>query len=86
VNNWAIGGDIRYAGFRPPECKIGGKYSTHRFGRALDLHFKNVTAEEVRNDIKENLDLFPLITRIENNVSWFHFDVANVKRLTFFNG
>lgn len=86
VNNWNAPnpGTIQYAGFRPLDCLVGGKYSTHKFGRALDLHFTKVSAEEVRNDIHNKPSLFPLITRIEKDVSWFHFDVANVDRIIWF--
>lgn len=88
ANNWSyVAEDTpekainHYRGFRPFDVTIGAKYSQHRFGRALDLTFKNVAAEEVRQYIiaakkaAHPKDCAKYITAIELNVDWLHFDV-----------
>lgn len=76
-NDYKWGGAYKYRGFRPRDCKTGAYLSQHRFGRALDLVSKNVTAEEMRIDIMKNETIWRSlgITTIEKNVSWLHFDV-----------
>jgi hypothetical protein len=74
VNDWAWGGGYQYSGFRPFDCTVGADLSQHRLGTAFDCKFKNVTAEEVRQYIKDNPFEFPYITHIEGDVDWFHFD------------
>ena len=90
LNNYLWGGKSQYRGYRPPTCQIGSTLSAHRFGKAGDFNPVKVTAEEIRLDIKANwkkgVDLFPFITRIENNVNWFHCDNFNANRITWFNG
>jgi len=78
-NNWKAGGHLRYRGFRPHACKVGSMFSAHRFFKALDLNFKDATAEEIRQDIK-NFKIVPPINRIEDNVSWLHLDTYNGKK------
>jgi len=77
-NTWANNGQFRYRGLRPLGVipKGGAKYSQHFFGRACDLDVAGMTAEEVRQDIKANLNdpAFEFITCIEDKVSWIHFD------------
>lgn len=75
VNTWFWGGEHQYRGWRSPACRIGAKYSQHRFGRALDLVPQEVTAEEIRQDIKKGI--IPHVTCIEGGVSWLHLDVRN---------
>jgi len=82
VNNWFWGGPNQWGGWRPGNCPKGAKFSQHKFGRALDLKFKNTTAEEVRADIRANNDrpapgAFRHITCIEKGVSWLHIDCRN---------
>lgn len=58
-------------------------FSQHTFGRAADCIFKDFTAEQVRQDIRDNplhAD-FKLIGSIELDVNWLHFDVRNCHRL-----
>ena len=89
VNNWFWGGDFKWSGFRPWDCPEGARLSQHKFGRAFDCKFRNVTADEVREDMRKadcfNPDSkrpfpyeFQLIRRVENyeNMNWFHFDLA----------
>ena len=53
--------------------------SSHIFGKALDLNcgVPSMTAEKMRQLIKENADKLPCNIRIEANVSWLHFDTLN---------
>ncbi|MBI9113281.1 peptidase M15 [Maridesulfovibrio ferrireducens] len=90
VNDWLWGGPFKYSGLRSMDCEEGAALSQHKFGRAADAKFKNVTADEVRNDMRKKGLLAPenkwsgsrcfdSITCIEEtpNMSWFHFDVRN---------
>jgi len=54
VNNWYYGGNLQYCGYRPLKCKVGAKFSLHKFGLAMDMHFEKVSVEEVREDILKN--------------------------------
>lgn len=74
-----------YSGFREPECKVGAKLSQHRFGRAMDLKFKNATAQEVYKDVIENYDLYKKfgLTTVENidkTPTWLHCDLRNTNQ------
>lgn len=79
VNNWPFGGANQWGGWRPFDCKIGAVFSQHKFGRAFDVKFEIVRAEEVRQDIREHpLEYaYQYITCIEKDVSWLHFDTRN---------
>jgi len=77
INDWSWGGSNEFRGYREPDCRIGAKYSQHRFGRAFDCIFRDISADEVREYILQNPGEFPYITSIEMNVSWLHFDVRN---------
>lgn len=77
INNWKWGGSLQLCGWRPFDTITGSYLSQHKFGRAFDCHFKNTTAEEVREDLKKNYttdSTYQYITCIEENISWFHFD------------
>lgn len=81
VNNWHIGGNLQYRGFRPPNCKVGGSMSQHRYGRAFDINCRKASPEEIREDILKNEKLFleKGLTRIEDGKfakTWVHFDTA----------
>jgi hypothetical protein len=83
-NDWKWGGSFRYRGYRPDSFydqqglssyKSG---SQHRFGRAGDCDIKGVTATEARDIIMNHQAQFPWIRRLEDDVNWVHFDVANI--------
>jgi len=88
-NSWSWGENRKFSGLRPFDSKIGAKYSAHKYGKALDLIFRNNTAEEVRQYIKKypRLESFKYITRIESKVSWLHIDTftTNKEGILFFN-
>jgi len=44
LNDWAIGGDLQYCGWRPVLCKEGAILSAHKKGIAGDLHSSNIDA------------------------------------------
>ena len=80
VNNWKQGGSFQWRGLRPRGCDVGAEYGMHRFGGAVDLDVKGLTAEEVRQEILKNKDheKFRLINCLEGKVSWVHMDTRNI--------
>ena len=87
VNNWYQGGNLQYRGFRPPNCKVGGQFSQHKFGRGFDINCSKATPDEIRADVMKNQAMFANegLTRIEDGdfaPTWMHFDTA----WTMFNG
>ncbi len=81
INNWLWGGPRQWSGLRTASSPYGTMYSQHRFGRAFDVIFKNYDADHVRQEVLNNPEWFPLITSLELDVSWFHFDVRNCERI-----
>lgn len=88
INDWEWDGHLRNRGYRPdsyydqqktPAYKSG---SQHRFGRAADCEIQGVSAVDARDVIMNHQDKFPWIRRLEDDVKWLHFDVAN----TFHHG
>ena len=78
VNDWSWGGHYDSRGYRTPDDPDGTKFSQHRFGRAVDLVFKDAYPDNVRKYIQDN---FPAlnrsfgITTIEDKTpSWVHVD------------
>ena len=55
--------------------KSGVYLSAHCLGKAGDFTITGMTAEQARLKIKENADLLPCNIRVEEGVSWLHFDV-----------
>ena len=49
--------------------------SSHILGKAGDFTVKGLTAQEARQRIKNNAHLLPCNLRLEDGVSWLHFDV-----------
>ena len=49
--------------------------SSHIFGKAGDFSVQGMTAQEARSKIRNNAHLLPCNIRLENGVSWLHFDV-----------
>lgn len=83
ANTWMNGGDLDERGLRTNVQEIfkghfqrGHLYlSGHVLGKALDFDVKGMAAEQVRNWIVNNADLFPCKIRLESGVSWVHLDV-----------
>ncbi len=91
VNNWCWGGDFDQRGLRTYDFymqngdltpiyiakeKIAESFSQHKYGRAFDCSFKDYTAEEVREFIKQawEEDGYDWPITLEEDVSWLHFD------------
>lgn len=49
--------------------------TSHGFGKAGDFTVVGMTAEQARHRIKEMAHLLPCPIRLEDGVSWLHFDV-----------
>lgn len=79
VNNWLWGGENQFGGFRPWGCEIGAKNSDHKFGRAFDSKFVDVSPYTVRGEILADPwhPDFQFITVLELEVPWLHFGVRN---------
>ena len=86
INNWKWGGKFKWSGLRTSKCKIGAKYSQHRFGRAADLKFRNVTPQEVRGYIKTDPYFDSILNCVENGTpTWLHVDVRNCEPIKWIN-
>jgi hypothetical protein len=87
INDWHLGGQYKYRGYRPKDCKVGAKLSMHKEGKALDFDVCDLDAREVREEILKNEDKFPHIKRMENNVDWIHIDLRGTgqNRIVLFN-
>lgn len=78
VNNWNEKGPLHACGLREPAETQGAAMSQHRFGRAADLHPKNMSPQDMHADILKNTALFPYLTTleaIESTPTWVHADV-----------
>ena len=78
---WWKGGKHQQRGFRAPGCKVGARWSQHRFGRAEDLVPTECAVEEIRLDIIRKGEDFHWITCVEEGVSWLHVDCRNYQGL-----
>ena len=83
INTWSIPKQIsnfNHRGFREMGCNVGGEFSQHRFGRALDMHFGEIGVGDVRRDLINNRVSrggLEYITAIEKDVNWLHVDCRN---------
>lgn len=86
-------GDSTQRGLRCNLCSIvkGQKkqyLSAHVMGKGFDVVSSQMTAQEMRDKIFENAEKLPVPIRIEDGVSWLHFDTfdpSNGKnKITFF--
>jgi len=86
LNDWHAGGTRQYCGWRPEKCvdadghPIGKGHSQHKKGDAGDVHCKVYTAQEMREIITahKNDPLLQMITRMEAEVTWLHFDLKTL--------
>ena len=51
--------------------------SSHVLGKAGDFTVQGMTAEQARQKIAENAYLLPCNVRVEDKVTWLHFDVIH---------
>lgn len=78
VNDWRGGGRYNESGLRSFETPTGAKHSQHRFGRAADCKFAQVTPREAFEYIRARAAHFPYLTTLEDvefTPTWLHFDV-----------
>ena len=84
VNNWHKGGMFQWRGYRTPEKakELGSPNSQHAKGNAFDCTINGYSAREVRAEIIAHQDheLLKLITRMEANTSWLHFDLMELPK------
>lgn len=63
--------------------------SSHVLGKAGDFTITGMTAEQARQLIRQNAALLPCRIRMENGVSWLHFDTLSTygtnDKITLFN-
>ena len=96
INDWMYRQDEehkhhKHRGFRAYYENVGATLSLHRQGQASDKAFKDVTAEEVRVDIKSNEKWIRQtfgVSAIENKVNWLHSDFRNsleIDKIIWFN-
>lgn len=57
------------------KAKTKNYLSAHVLGKAGDFTPKGMTAAQARKMIQEKADLLPCNIRMEDGVSWLHFDV-----------
>lgn len=76
-NDWADGGTRDDCGYRDKLCTIGASKSAHKEGKAFDLISNKMSASEMRARIIANQKRLPHNIRIEDEVSWLHFDVRD---------
>jgi len=86
INDWQWQGNREWSGLRTPNSPYYSPYSQHTFGRACDIIFSDITAEEVRQDILADMNHkdFKLIYSLELDVSWLHIDCRNATRIKAF--
>ena len=84
VNDWLWGGEFRLSGLRPLHAGVGAALSQHVFGRAFDCKFRQVSAAEVRAELRSGRlrgpgQAFEHVTRMEDfpGMGWLHFDTGN---------
>jgi len=90
INNWNSGGSYTLRGWRPRNTSVGAKNSQHKVGMAIDYDVKGMTAEEVRQMIRDDQKLFYSfgLRRVEDTTSWVHNDLKDMNvrdKIYFFN-
>ena len=83
VNDWQIHGKYSQRGLRCNQCDIvkekaeaGILYmSAHCLGKAADFDVEGLLAEEVRQWIVKNKNIWPYHIRLEADVNWVHLDI-----------
>jgi hypothetical protein len=78
-NTWFQDGNRKNSGYRSQTCSVGVAQSQHKLGKAVDLICHKMSAEEMRQKIKENEDKLPYPIRIEDRVNWLHIDTKDRK-------
>lgn len=84
INNYEFGGNREWSGIRTSDSPWYSLTSQHSFANAFDIVFSHYTAEEVRNYIINNRDLFPHINGLELEIDWVHIDIRNEDYIILF--
>jgi hypothetical protein len=87
INNYAWGGNLDERGLRDNDAPMvrgkGRPYlSAHTLGAAFDFDVEGMTANEVRQWLKDHADELPYKIRLERKyngsyISWVHLDVCD---------
>ncbi len=85
INNYAWGGNRKWSGVRTPDSPYYSLTSIHSFLGAIDAIFSAYDAEEVRQDIINNPEIYPMVKGIELGISWLHMDIRNEDELVTFS-
>lgn len=96
VNDWNESGPLSQRGFRCIQCELVQKaiadktlyVSEHMTGQSWDFEVEGLHAEEVRQYIIANKNLWPYPIRLEADVSWVHLGTRNdgsVSKVILFN-
>lgn len=93
VNDWQVRGDKDQRGLRCPQCEIVKNQtelymSAHCLGKGADFEVPGLVAQEVRDWIIKNKNLWPYPIRLEKNTSWVHLDLFSNNsdsKVTLFN-
>jgi len=95
INDWKWGGYNSQRGLRTNLCGITQQktrndklyLSGHMLGKAADLKIKGMNADDARQWIIDNQDLFPCKVRLEHKIkstgktiTWVHIDTKYLKR------
>lgn len=93
INDWSWGGKFKNSGLRDQHFygttkKYLASRSQHKYGRAVDMKFKQFSAQAVRKYIIEHQTLLADIRFIEcgplkqgQAMNWVHIDVRNEQQL-----
>jgi len=84
INNYFWGGNREWSGIRTPDSPNYSYGSQHSYANAFDIVFSDYNAEEVRNFITENKNVFKYVKGMELGVSWVHLDCRNEDEMVLF--
>lgn len=76
-NTWHQGGNASNRGLRPFDSSIGARWSQHKYGRAFDVHFKDISVQEVYADLLDTEGHLGIrvLEDIKFTPTWLHFDM-----------
>lgn len=82
INDWSWGGNNHWRGLRTVESRWFSQYSQHTFGRACDMTFTDYSAQEIRDWLRDNVEVWQEATgvksiTVEEEVTWLHIDFRN---------
>ena len=87
-NTYQYGGNLSQRGLRT-DPNVGATYSQHRYGRAYDVNFKNISVDDARERlialIESGDERFLEIRAIGVHSAFLHFDTRNREDLLIFH-